>query len=93
MMTAPAMNDKDDVRRSWSSAMLMVLAVVLSAHAALVLKFWWVTDDAYISFRYARNLALGEGLRFNVWEQPPVEGYSNFLWFVLAGGGEQALEE
>ncbi len=66
--------------------MLLVLAVVLLAHAALVLRFWWVTDDAFISFRYARNLASGEGLRFNVWDRPPVEGYSNFLWVILASG-------
>ena len=40
-----------------------------------------VQDDAYISFRYARNLAEGAGLVFNPGE--PVEGYTNFLWTVL----------
>lgn len=35
-------------------------------------------DDAYISFRYAANLARGEGLVYNAGEW--VEGYSNFLW-------------
>lgn len=40
-----------------------------------------VQDDAYISFRYARNLAEGVGLVFNPGE--PVEGYTNFLWTVL----------
>ena len=29
----------------------------------LVHRFWFVTDDAFISFRYARNLAAGHGLR------------------------------
>ena len=38
----------------------------------------WVCDDAYISFRYARHLAAGQGLVFNLGER--VEGYSNFLW-------------
>jgi hypothetical protein len=38
-------------------------------------------DDAFISFRYAENLATGHGLVFNVGER--VEGYSNFLWTVL----------
>lgn len=38
-------------------------------------------DDAYISFRYARNLANGDGLVFNPGER--VEGYTNFLWTVL----------
>ena len=38
-------------------------------------------DDAYISFRYARNLVEGHGLVFNIGER--VEGYTNFLWTVL----------
>lgn len=36
-------------------------------------------DDALISMRYARNLALGLGLIWNPGEAP-VEGYTNFLW-------------
>jgi hypothetical protein len=40
-----------------------------------------VIDDAFISFRYAANLADGKGLVFNVGER--VEGYTNFLWTVL----------
>lgn len=38
---------------------------------------WFLTDDAFISFRYARNLLEGHGLVFNPGEY--VEGYSNFL--------------
>jgi len=38
----------------------------------------WVSDDAFISFRYAENLAEGKGLVFNPGER--VEGYTNFLW-------------
>ena len=37
-----------------------------------------LTDDAFISFRYARNLLEGHGLVFNPGER--VEGYTNFLW-------------
>ena len=37
-----------------------------------------LTDDAFISFRYARNLLEGQGLVFNPGER--VEGYTNFLW-------------
>ena len=40
-------------------------------------------DDAYISYRYARNLAAGEGLVFNPSER--VEGYSNFLYVLILG--------
>ena len=45
--------------------------------------FWFLTDDAYISFRYISNSVLGYGY---VWNPPPfrpVEGYTNFLWVVL----------
>lgn len=46
--------------------------------------FWFVNDDAFISFRYARNWVDGLGLVFNPGENPPVEGYSNLLWTILA---------
>jgi hypothetical protein len=42
-------------------------------------------DDAFISFRYASNLAAGHGFVFNPGER--VEGYTNFLWVVLLAGG------
>lgn len=37
-------------------------------------------EDAFISFRYAKNFSSGLGLVFNSGER--VEGYSNFLWVV-----------
>jgi hypothetical protein len=46
----------------------------LSGHAA-------GSDDAYISYRYARSLAEGDGLVFNPGER--VEGYSNLLHVLL----------
>ncbi len=61
---------------------------ILLAVAGLLLvffwrQFWFLTDDAYISFRYVSNSILGYGY---VWNPPPfrpVEGYTNFLWVVL----------
>ncbi len=41
----------------------------------------WGSDDAYISYRYAQNLAEGNGLVYNPGER--VEGYSNFLYVLL----------
>lgn len=41
----------------------------------------WGSDDAYISYRYARNLAQGKGLVFNPGER--VEAYSNLLYVLL----------
>ncbi|HEX7078838.1 MAG TPA: hypothetical protein VF363_10470 [Candidatus Eisenbacteria bacterium] len=44
-----------------------------------------MSDDAFISFRYADNLVRGLGLVFNPGER--VEGYSNFLWTLWAALG------
>lgn len=41
------------------------------------------TDDAFITLRYARHLLAGEGLVWNV-GGPPVEGYSNFAYLLIA---------
>ncbi len=51
----------------------------------LIIYAWsnrFIQDDAFISFRYAENLANGEGLVFNPNEK--VEGYTNFLWTLIA---------
>jgi hypothetical protein len=42
-------------------------------------------DDAFISFRYARNLVEGHGLVWNPGEA--VEGYTNFLWVLAMAAG------
>lgn len=58
--------------------------VLIGAALLLAARFWFVCDDAYITFRYAKNWATGQGLVFNPGEFPPVEGYSDFLWLILA---------
>ena len=45
--------------------------------AAMSYASWFITDDAFIAFRYVRNLVEGHGLVFNPGER--VEGYSSFL--------------
>ena len=63
----------------------MLQAAFVLASACLIAQAWrlrLVFDDAYISFRYSKHLAMGEGLRFNLGVEPPVEGYSNLLWVV-----------
>jgi arabinofuranosyltransferase len=42
-------------------------------------------DDAYISFRYARNLVEGHGLVYNIGQR--VEGFTNLLWVLLVALG------
>ena len=64
----------------------MAIVVALLIHAGLTIQFWFVCDDAFISFRYALNLAETGRLAFNPGESPPVEGYSNFLWTLLSAG-------
>ncbi len=59
------------------------LLLLLIIFAALAYSYYWVCEDAYISFRYAVNLAHGFGLRYNITDVPPVEGYTNFLWVVI----------
>ena len=63
-------------------------AVVLVLHAGHYLDVW--TDDAFITFRYARMLADGHGMVFNVGEH--VEGITNLGWaLVLALFGDGDL--
>jgi len=58
-----------------------LLLVILLLAAFQALRFFVPVDDAYISYRYAENLAAGRGLVFDPGER--VEGYSNFLWVIL----------
>lgn len=57
-----------------------ILALALLAGLVLALQRASMVDDAFISFRYARNLVEGQGLVWNAGER--VEGYTNFLWTV-----------
>ena len=60
---------------------LAASAAVLIWHS---LQYNFVTDDAFISFVYSRNLAEHGQLVFNP-GQGPVEGYTNFLWTFVLG--------
>ena len=49
----------------------------------MLVDVWnFTVDDAFISFRYGEHLANGFGLVWNI-GQPPVEGYTNFLWVLM----------
>lgn len=56
--------------------------VVFFVNAAIHVRVYH--DDAYITLRYARNLANGVGPVWNSGER--VEGYTNFLWMVILAG-------
>jgi len=81
--TAGDVTTQASVRMPRGRAVLIACLIAIVPFAWLTWRFNWVVDDAFISFRYARHLAEGHGLRFNVGEAPPVEGYSNFLWVLL----------
>jgi hypothetical protein len=68
-------------RRALVLGLVGIAMAILVAHS-LVWNF--VTDDAFISFVYSRNLARHGQLVFNLGEH--VEGYTNFLWTVLLAG-------
>jgi arabinofuranosyltransferase len=69
------------------STRMYALASLVGSATILLLQyryFHYTSDDAYISFRYARNLSDGLGLVWNPGQH--VEGYTNFGWVgVLAG--------
>ena len=62
-----------------SCLFLTILAVLLAGRA-----FWYdfLSDDALIVARYARNIVRGHGWVYNVGER--VEGYTSFVWVAVA---------
>src|SRR2546426_6673593 len=68
--------------RSLFAALLLLTALLFGYN---VQRSYFLGDDSFISFRYARHLAEGHGLVWNPGDR--VEGYTNFLWVVLMAGG------
>lgn len=68
---------------------LFLAAGAATLAAALAVLRWSqrvvAFDDAYISYRYAKNLVSGAGLVFN--EGVRIEGYTNFAWTLLSAAG------
>lgn len=71
-------------RHRWRVLRLAALVAILALGVVSRYRFfgWCLHDDAFISFRYARNLVRGHGLVMNPGER--VEGFTNFLWTVAA---------
>jgi hypothetical protein len=67
-------------RLPWA-LLFSVCAVVAVAEYDAYQMQWNVSDDAMTSMQYAKNLARGNGLVFNVGER--VDGYTNFLWVLF----------
>ena len=62
---------------------LLLLATLLPAVQARALE---ACDDAFISFRVARNMSGGHGVVFNE-DGPPSEAASNFLFTAMLAAG------
>ncbi len=63
----------------------LVVVAALAAVAAVLgwRALWFLTDDAFIAFRYVSNSQLGHGYTWNPPPFLPVEGYTSFLWVWL----------
>ena len=72
------------VRQRVAAAVIAVAGAmaVTSVNAAGYLRHY--SDDAYITLRYARYFAAGQGPVWNPGER--VEGYTDFLWMALIAG-------
>jgi len=65
---------------------IVIASILTAAAVGLFLgwkQFWFLTDDAFIAFRYASNSLLGHGYTWNPPPFKPVEGYTSFLWVVI----------
>jgi len=75
--------------RLYAAAAMAGGGTILWLHGIVYLDY--TSDDAYISYRYARHFADGAGLVWNRGEW--VEGYTNFLWVItLAGFAKAGLD-
>ncbi len=79
-----SMADRGQLRAGENRTVRRLIFIAgLAAFAVFTCVFWdYSIDDAFVTFRYAENLADGHGLVFNPGAEA-VEGYSNFLWLLL----------
>lgn len=66
--------------RAWVWWSLLGVAWVVATLSVLV-TLDFIKDDAYISFRYAHNMVVGDGMTFNAGDK--LEGFTNFLWVLV----------
>ncbi|KTD48890.1 LphB [Legionella rubrilucens] len=68
-------------KTAWVVFLLLVFIYLFILQIKAIWPF--TIDDMYITLRYARHLAMEGQLLWNIGE-PPVEGYSNFSFLILA---------
>jgi arabinofuranosyltransferase len=81
---APTIPAASKIVRRYPSLSLLILGLpILLAFVSIAMQNWNVVfDDAFISYRYAQNLAMGHGITWNP-GYPPTEGYTNFLLVLI----------
>src|SRR5947208_3425636 len=71
-------------RNSSYFPMIGALVFIIGLYQAITLR--WVSDDAFITFRYVQNFVAGNGIVYNIGEY--VEGYTHFLWLLTLSGAK-----
>jgi arabinofuranosyltransferase len=80
-MSEPTQNGTHPTSRTPLLLVFMLLTLaVFAAHSWVYVNA--ALDDSFITYRYARHLADGDGPVWNRGEAP-VEGYTSFLWVVV----------
>jgi arabinofuranosyltransferase len=71
--------------KAWRWPDWLAVLILIAAAGMFVSQCLWLgdanVDDAFITFSFSKNLALGNGPVYS--NGVRVEGYSNFLWMVL----------
>lgn len=100
LLTAPGPRPARDMLRATvtsARARAWIAIAAVAFYAVFVLRtslsvggsrYFVLFEDAMISMRYARHLADGHGLVWNIGE-PPIEGFTNLLWVLWMGAAHR----
>ncbi len=88
LTVASYQNERKKVLTVGSRTHRNIIATIIVFGAAVALffgwrEFWFLTDDAFIAFRYVSNALDGHGYVWNPEPFRPVEGYTSFLYLVV----------
>ncbi|MDP4219052.1 MAG: hypothetical protein Q8916_01615 [Bacteroidota bacterium] len=66
-------------RNKFLTLLAGIVVLCVGLYQAIGLR--WVSDDAFITYRYVKNFVEGHGIVYNPGEY--VEGYTHFLWLLI----------
>ncbi len=69
----------------------LCIGTVAALVTGVVLRYAWISDDGFITARYAQNLLHGFGPVFNLGER--VQGFTHPLWFLMLTTGMAVFED